>query len=161
MVDFSDCDDVRLAELQDIPGIIELMRTACKEDAQHPMDEEKVFFQIRRHFEKSGAMLAVIGEIGEPVAYLLCIIDEIWYAPPGTYQLLELSLFVHPDHRKSTYAKQLMKFSKKSSEALKLDLTIGVYSTERTAAKVKLYSRQFETVGAYFRYRPASAESNA
>jgi hypothetical protein len=83
------------------------------------------------------------------------IVDEIWYSPD--YQLLELSLFVAPDHRKSTLAKQLMAFSKAASEGLKLDLTIGVLSNDRTAAKVRLYQRQFQTAGAYFLYRPQSA----
>ena len=68
---------------------------------------------------------------------------------------------VHPDHRKSDKAKQLMQFSKTASEGLSLDLTISVLSTDRTAAKVRLYQRQFENAGAFFLYRPASADTNA
>jgi hypothetical protein len=36
----------RIAVLQDIPAIMGLMKTACEEDAQHPMDEIKVFNMI-------------------------------------------------------------------------------------------------------------------
>lgn len=161
MADFSGCPDVRLAVPQDLPGLLELMRIACREDAQHEMDEERVLNMLRRYYDKQGAIIAVIGEEGFPEAYILMIMDEIWYAKPGTHQLLELSLFVHPDYRKSDRAKQLMQFGKQASEGLAVDLTIGVFSNSRTEAKIRLYQRQFRTVGAYFCYHPASAEQNA
>lgn len=155
MISFDDCPDIRLAEVEDIPSLMDLTRLAAEEDAQHPYDAEKVFNVVRRHYEKTGGLVAVAGPKGEPIrGFLIMIVDEIWYSPD--YQLLELSLFVAPDHRKSTIAKQLMAFSKAASEGLKLDLTIGVLSNERTAAKVKLYQRQFKTAGAYFLYRPQS-----
>ena len=91
MADFKDCKDVRLAVEEDIPQLMDLMRTACMEDGQHPIDEEKVFGMICRYFHKAGAMIAVIGEVGKPVAYLLMVIDQIWYSTD--HQLLELSLF--------------------------------------------------------------------
>jgi GNAT superfamily N-acetyltransferase len=157
MVSFDGCPDVRLAVPEDLPGLLGLMRVACKEDAQHEMDEEKVLAMVMRHYNKQGAMLAVIGEIGQPEAYLLMVLDEFWFS--RDYQLLELSLFVHPDYRKSTRAKQLMIFSKQASKGLSLDLTIGVFSNERTEAKIRLYKRQFRQVGAYFCYHP-QAEAN-
>jgi GNAT superfamily N-acetyltransferase len=156
MISFDDCPDIRLAEIEDIPSLMALTQLASDEDAQHPYDAEKVWNVVRRHYDKTGGLVAVAGPKNEPVrGYLIMIVDEIWYSPD--YQLLELSLFVAPDHRKSTLAKQLMAFSKAASEGLKLDLTIGVLSTERTEAKVKLYKRQFKTAGAYFVYRPQSA----
>lgn len=161
MTDFSGCPDVRLAAPEDMPALLELMRVACREDAQHEMDEERVLLMLNRYYDKHGAIIAVIGEVGKPEAYLLMVLDEIWYAKPGTMQLLELSLFVHPDYRKSDRAKQLMQFSKQASEGLAIDLTIGVFSNSRTEAKIRLYQRQFKTVGAYFMYRPSSAEQNA
>lgn len=161
MADFSGCPDVRLAVPQDLPGLLELMRVACREDAQHEMDEERVLNMLRRYYEKQGAIIAVIGPEGAPEAYILMVMDDIWYAKPGTLQLLELSLFVHPDYRKSDRAKQLMQFSKQASEGLSVDLTIGVFSNKRTEAKIRLYQRQYKQVGAYFMYHPSSAEQNA
>ena len=103
-----------------------------------------------------GEAVAVIGEKGQPLkGYLLMVIDGIWFSLDN--QLLELSLYIHPDHRKSTYAKQLMAFSKQASDGLQLNLTIGVFSTVRTDAKVRLYKRQFTPVGAFFKYTPTSA----
>jgi GNAT superfamily N-acetyltransferase len=161
MADFSGCPDVRLAVPQDLPGLLELMRVACREDAEHEMDEERVINMLRRYYEKQGAIIAVIGQEGLPEAYILMIMDDIWYAKPGTLQLLELSLFVHPDYRKSDRAKQLMQFSKQASEGLSVDLTIGVFSNKRTEAKIRLYQRQYKQVGAYFMYHPSSAEQSA
>lgn len=156
-MNFKDCPDIRLAEIEDIPSLMELTRLAAEEDAQHPYDAEKVFNVVRRHYDQTGALVAVAGPRGEPVrGYLIMIIQDIWYSPD--YQLLELSLFVSPDHRKSTLAKQLMAFSKQASEGLQLDLTIGVLSNERTAAKVRLYQRTFHQVGAYFMYRPNASQ---
>lgn len=161
MADFSGCPDVRLAVPEDLPALLELMKVACCEDAQHEMDEERVLAMLGRYFNKQGAIIAVIGAEGSPEAYILMVMDEIWYAKPGTIQLLELSLFVHPDYRKSNRAKQLMQFSKQASEGLAVDLTIGVFSNTRTEAKIRLYQRQYKQVGAYFCYRPSSVEQNA
>lgn len=152
-MEFTKCPDVRLAELEDLPELMSITRIACGEDGQHSYDAEKVLNMLRRYFDKNGGLVAVIGEKGEPLkGYIIMIIDEVWYSRES--QLLELSLFVHPDHRKSTYARQLMEFSKQASNGLKMDLTIGVLSTSRTEAKVRLYQRQFPQAGCYFLYRP-------
>jgi hypothetical protein len=155
MSDFELCPDVRLAVPDDLPGILALMKEACAENSSHPMNELKVLDMCMRHFNKQGAMLAVIGEPGTPVAYCLSIIDQIWYS--DDYQLLELSLFVSETHRKSTYAKQLLEFLKTSSESLRLDLTCGVFSNSRTEAKVRLYARKLPQVGAFFCFHPSVA----
>ena len=155
MTDFKNCKDVRLASSEDVDGLMDLLRLACAEDGQHPLDESKLVNVIEGYFRKAGVLIVVIGEVGHPVAYLLMVIDQVWYS--NDYQLLELSLFVHPDHRRSDYAKQLMAFSKQASDGLDLNLTIGVLSNERTAAKVRLYQRQFNQAGAFFTYHPSQS----
>ena len=155
-VSFEDCPDVRLATPEDFEGVLKLMRNACAEDSQHSFAEDKVVAMVMRYYNKQGVMIAVIGEVGNPVAYVLSEICPVWYS--DEWQILELSLYVDPKHRKSTYAKQLMNFMKVSSEGLKLDLTIGVFSNERTEAKIRLYQRQFAQVGGYFCYRPSAAQ---
>ena len=157
MTDFSDCPNVRLAAPEDFYGILDLMRVACKEDAQHEMSEEKVIRMLMKYYDKQGALIAVIGDVGNPVGYILMVIDFLWFSDDA--QLLELSLFVHPEHRKSTYAKQLMQFGKQASKGTDLDLTIGVFSHSRTEAKIRLYQRQFPQVGAYFCWRPRDEAS--
>jgi GNAT superfamily N-acetyltransferase len=158
-VSFDECPDIRLAAPEDFAGILKLMRSAAEEDSQHPINEEKVAAMVMRYYNKQGALLAVVGEVGNPVGYVLSIIDFIWYSDAA--QLLELSLYVDKEYRKSTYAKQLMIFAKKAAEGLSLDLTIGVFHNQRTDAKIRLYRRQFgDQIGAYFCFRPSSAEQN-
>jgi len=155
-VSFKDCPDVRLAVKEDFEEILNLMKNACSEDSQHSFAEDKVISMIMRYYNKQGVMISVIGEIGRPVAYVLSEVCPVWYS--DEWQILELSLYVSPEHRKSTYAKQLMQFMKTASEGLKLDLTIGVFSNSRTEAKIRLYQRQFPQVGAYFCFRPDTTQ---
>jgi GNAT superfamily N-acetyltransferase len=156
MADFTNCPDVRLATPEDLNELMRLTQMACEEDAQHSYNPQKVYEKLLLHFNKQGGVVAVIGAKGQELkGYLLMVVDQIWYS--DEWQLLELSLFVAPDHRRSTYAKQLMAFSKQASDGLQLDLTIGVLSSSRTEAKMRLYDRQFKRLGAYYGHSPAAA----
>lgn len=151
---FDNCPDVRIAVPEDEPELLRLMRLACEEDAQHVISEEKVRAVVRLHFEKRGGMIGVVGDKGgELKGYLLMVVTPVWYS--DEHQIQELSLFVAPEHRKSSYAKQFMAFGKCVAEGLHLDLTIGVFSNSRTEAKVRLYGRQFQQAGAFFMYKPS------
>lgn len=151
---FDDCSDVRLATPEDRASIFELMRLAHEECADHPMSAEKVLWRLDMAIARQASMIGVVGKHGEPVkAYVLVIIDPIWFSD-NEYQLLELSNFVHPEHRRSNYAKQLINFAKRCADNLGIDLTMGVFSNSRTEAKVRLYRRQLPCVGAFFCYQP-------
>lgn len=142
-------DDVRIGTPEDIEGIFHLMHLAWEEAGDHPMDEEKVLSRVIAAVQRQGSLIGVIGERGGPLkGYIYLIISDIWYS--SSLQLLELSNFVHPDHRRSTFAKSLISFAKKSAEELGIDLTIGVISNHRTASKCRLYQRQVPKVGEYF-----------
>ena len=151
---FDDCPDVRIATPRDADEIMRLTRLACGEDDQHSYNENKVREIVNLHFDKRGGMIGVVGERGQELkAYIIMVVTQVWYSDDWHCQ--ELSLFVAPDHRRSTYARQLMAFAKHVSESLNLDLTIGVLSNARTEAKVRLYQRQFPQKGAFFVYSPA------
>lgn len=153
---FDDCPNVRIAQVDDEPELVRLAALAAEEDGQGSFDYDKVRHVLGLHFYKSGGIIGVIGDPGKPLkAYVLMAITEpFWYSSDGRVQ--ELSLFVDPEHRKSDFAKQLMIFSKKTSEALNLNLSIGVIANEKTEAKVRLYKRQFPQMGAFFTYNPQS-----
>ncbi len=156
-MDFSGCPDVRIATPEDEDALISLMRIACEEDAQHPINEDKVRSVVRLNFDKRGGLIGVVGNKHDELkGYVLLCVVPVWYS--DDWQLQEFSLFVSPDHRKSNYAKQLMTFAKRASDGLNLDLVIGVLSTERTEAKCRLYARQFKTIGAFFTHKPACSE---
>ena len=151
---FDECPDVRLAHISDEPELMRLTELACSEDAQHSFNPQKVNAFLHLHFNKQGGVIGVIGERGGEIkGYILMMVTEVWYS--SDYHVQELSLFVAPDHRRSNYAKQLMAFAKRTSDALNLDLTIGVLSNHRTQPKVRLYQRQFPQKGAFFIYHPA------
>jgi len=117
------------------------------------MSEPKVRLTIHNGVHRRGGMIAVIGEAGAPLkASLVLCLSPVWYS--DEYQLLELTNFVHPDHRRSNFAKQMIAFAKHCSQSLDLDLMIGVFSNERTEAKVRLYARQLPKRGEFFCFRP-------
>jgi GNAT superfamily N-acetyltransferase len=108
------------------------------------------------HYGKRGGMIGVVGDkAAELKAYILLVTTQVWFSED--WHLQELSLFVAPPHRKSTYARQLMAFSKRVAESLDLDLTIGVLSNARTEAKCRLYQRQFKSAGMFFIYKGEEA----
>jgi hypothetical protein len=81
----------------------------------------------------------------------------MWYSHALVIE--EKAIFVHPDHRdaKSGHARKLCQFSKKVSDELKMPLVIGVLSNERTAAKVRMYEREFgKPNGAYWLHNAAT-----
>lgn len=146
---FDDCGDVRLADQEDISEIISILTDHIKENGNHPINDAKVINLISLYYNKSGGIIGVIGDRGERLkGIVVLVVSQIWYS--DDYLLDEMSLYVRPEYRKSDYAKQLMKFAKKSSDTLDLELRMSVWSDARTEAKIKLYKRQFTLRGAYF-----------
>lgn len=145
---------IRLGDPQDEEQVMHLCRMIHAEAGQHPFVEDKVRHIVRRGLDRDRSIIGVIG--GEPGSELygcICLLlDGVWYS--DEYQLLELFNFVHPDHRKSTYAQDLINYAKKCADELGIDLTIGVIANERMAAKVRLYGRLLPKAGEFFIYKP-------
>lgn len=147
------CSDVRVAIPVDAPAIFDLMMLAHDEAGEHVVCPEKVVARIWEAVNRNGSLIGVVGDPGKALCgYVFMVLDEVWYST--NMQILELSNFVHPDHRRSNYAKQLIAFSKKCADGLGLDLTMGVMSNARTEAKCRLYQRQLTPVGQFFVYKP-------
>lgn len=154
-MEFKECPDVRLAEPEDIPEIMRLFREYLEENGQSKFSEEKIVSILALHYNKNGGIISVIGGVGKKLnGALVLVVQQNWFS--DDYILQELSLYVDSSSRKSNYAKQLMIFAKKASEVLGLELRIGVWSSERTEAKINLYKRQFNQRGAYFSFNEKS-----
>lgn len=152
--------DVRLAHLDEEAELLVLCREIHREQPMHTYDEDRVRDMVRRALNQQNAIMAVIGDPGDLRAALLLLIDPIWWS--DSLQLLELFNFVREDHRKSTYAKQLIQYAKHCADETGLDLTIGVLANKRTEAKVRLYERQqLPKVGAFFCYSPEKPDRHA
>ena len=144
-----------MADSLDEPQILNLCALMHEENRpQHPLSWAKVVPMIRLATQHERGMIGVIGDRGDLKAAILLVIEPIWYS--DDWHLLEYFNFVRPDARKSTYAKDLINYAKSISDALHINLTIGVFSSERTEAKVRLYRRLLPCTGAFFSYRPES-----
>lgn len=150
-MEFKECPDVRLAEPEDIPEIMRLFKEYLGENGVGAFSEEKIVSILALHYNKNGGVIGVIGDVGHRLkGALVLVVQQNWYSTD--YHLQELSLYIDKESRKSNFAKQLMIFAKKAAELLDLELRIGVWSSERTEAKINLYKRQFNFRGAFFSF---------
>lgn len=141
---------VRLAVIEDRPGLIELTTQLHGENGLFARAEDKVQRMLDRYYNREGAVIGVIGEVAVPVATIYLGIDQLIYT--DDWALVEQWNFVHPEHRRSNYARQLIAYAKQVSDGMKLPLLTGILSNKRTEAKVRLYEQMMEKAGAYFVY---------
>ena len=101
-------------------------------------------------------MIGVIGTPTDMQATIGLMVSRIYYT--DEWHLGDLWVFVRPDCRKSTHAKALLEFGKRTASDLGLKFMSGVVSNARTEEKMRLYRRRLGTsVGGYFLYDPVTA----
>ncbi len=149
--------DVRIAVEADRPAILSLCRLLHEENGIFPLHEPAVDAILDRALmpSRGGVRDAIVGIVGgndNPRGCICVAVHNLWYTKAICAD--ELFNFVHPDHRRSNYAKQMIEFAKASADAWGLPLLIGVLSTERTKAKTGLYDRLLPEAGKYYLYRP-------
>ena len=139
---------VRVATRADEDRIFALMHLAHKENAVACINNQKVWDKIRLATRKKGGVIGIIdGPKGLEGVICMCM-AQWWYS--DDWHVEELINFVHPDCRRSDHAKDLLSFAKWFTEQMELPLFIGVLSNIRTEAKVRLYGRRLDNVGAVF-----------
>lgn len=143
---------VRMAKAEDEDAIMNLCRLLHEENGQFKMSDEKVRAALRQAFERRGGVIGVIDGPNGLEGMILLHIGQIWYS--DDWMLEEMFNFVHPDCRKgSSRVRALVVFAKECAIKLGLPLMIGVLSSKRTAAKVRIYeSMGLPNSGAYFIY---------
>jgi N-acetylglutamate synthase-like GNAT family acetyltransferase len=154
---------VRLAHRGDIEKLVELGRLLHAENAMLSWDDDLVrelvtayvTYQPTAHFADPG-MIAVIEEGGTIKAMIALRITTLWYSRQPIIE--ELFNFVHPEHRRSTFAKSLILYAKALADDMQLPLLIGIVSNYRTEQKIRLYQRFLPFAGAFFVYRGDVAE---
>lgn len=151
--------DIRLADELDEPDVLRLCALMHEEQHTYPLSWEKVTPLIRLATRHQRGILGVAGPRGDLYGGIFLLIDEPWFSKEPI--LIEYFNYVRPEHRRSSLAKDLIGYAKSCAEALKIDLTIGVYSNIRTEAKVRLYRRMVPCAGAFFQYSPPSKRSVA
>jgi hypothetical protein len=139
---------VRLATQSDRPALRQMCVMLHEENGMFPLNLDKLDRALDRYFNRDGAVIGVIGQDGEPVASIYLGITQFFYTDAWT--LMEEWAFVMPEHRRTTYAQDLITYAKSVSDGMKMPLITGILSSKRTEAKVRLYDRMMERVGGYF-----------
>jgi len=158
---------VRPAVPADEPEIWRLFRLAHHENALQSMSDRKVQYHLDRFLNPQGirpedagprGFIGVVGPIDALEGIVMLALGSPWFSEDITMD--DCLNFVDPEHRRSDHAKVLLAYAKNMTDQIRLShpkfqMTVGILSTERTAAKIKLYERQNLTLaGAIFVYPP-------
>jgi hypothetical protein len=145
---------IRVATPEDMDEIMALAMSACEENGFLNPNPQKLAAEIWPALHQDHGICAVIGKPGGKIEGLVLLrIGNMWYSDSLVVE--EKAIFIYPEFRsaKGGRAKQLCEFSKKVADTLGIPLIIGVLSNSRTAAKVRMYERQFgPPSGAFFLY---------
>ncbi len=144
---------VRPATQNDEDALIHLCRELHAENAAFSWCEEKVRQGIQEAIRPHPNIPRIIGVIGPPKAPLEGAIylqaTQEWFT--NDWALMEIFNFVPKPYRASTNACDLINYAKGCANAMRMKLIIGILSTHRTEAKVRLYSRHLGAPkGAFF-----------
>lgn len=145
----ADPSRVRLADLQDEEELMTVAAQLHAENGIYNLCRNKVREELRASLEQKSGIIGVIGERNfiQGAAWLLFV--QEWYT--DDWCIMERFNYVLPQWRASTNAKDLIAWTKVVRARCGVPLHIGVFSNERTEAKVRLYRKQLgEPAGAFF-----------
>lgn len=145
---------VRTGVEADMDEVMGLLLKAAAENAVVAPNIEKFAEVVWGALIRKTGICGVIGPVGGKLeGAVLLSMGEMWYS--RELILEEKIIFVDPEFRsaKGGRARKLAEFAKLTSQELGLPLAIGVLSTTRTEAKIRLYQRVFgQPAGVYFLY---------
>jgi GNAT superfamily N-acetyltransferase len=144
--------EIRLADEHDEFEIFKLCSMMHSEQPYHPLEWDRVVPMVRLATSRTRGIIGVIGERHDLKAAIFLLLDQIWYS--NDWQLLEFFNYVRPEARRSSYARDLIKYAKTCADSLNVDLTVGVFSNIRTDQKCRLYGRLIPKMGEFFSYSP-------
>jgi hypothetical protein len=140
---------VRPAVMGDFNDLIAMGHEVFEENGLRSIDEELIRQGAIAAIQGVDSVVGCIGPVGAIEAAVHLSMRRFWYT--RDVHLEEMWAFVRPAFRKSRNAQALIEFSKQLAIELKRPLLIGVLSSHRTEAKVKLYRRKLgPEKGAYF-----------
>lgn len=146
---------VRLATIEELPQLMPLAVAAAEENGFLTARKEYLVRALWPALNQDHGLCGVIGPREGPLeGFVLLSIGTIFYSDEECIE--EKVVFVSPEYRaaKGGRARKLCEFSKHAADFLQLPLLIGICSSSRTVAKVKLYQRIFgEPSGAYWLYK--------
>jgi hypothetical protein len=151
--------NVRIATEADEPAIFDLLMMDMAENAARVAmpDPERIMSHIQTGTRMKGTICGVIdGPAGKPVAVTLLVPMQWWWSREWHYA--EMPSFVHPDHRKSRYAHDLVAFQRAMGDKLsesyghRIYVLLGVLGLKRVREKTIMIRRKMRQVGSAFLY---------
>ena len=153
-MDSVDTMRIRVGTPDDLDEIMKLAMSACEENGFLNPDAGRLASEIWPALHQDHGIVGIIGQPGGKIEGLVLLrIGTMWYSHSLVVE--EKAIFIYPEFRsaKGGRAKKLCEFSKAVADGLGIPLIIGVLSNSRTAAKVRMYERQFgQPAGAFFLY---------
>ncbi len=161
--------NVRLATVHDEQSLVELLRMDVRENAEHiaPADITTLFEFVQastRDIHNLGAakpLIGVIGAVGQVEAAIFLQFQK-WFWSADTWFIEERLTTVHPDHRKSRHAADLLAFARWFVDEMSLQAGFRIYliasvvGTQDVNRKVALFSRLMNKAGGVFVYPNAA-----
>ena len=145
---------IRLGTPADIDEVMAAAVAAIAEIGLVDPDPKRLLEDVWPALNQDRGLVGIICKPnGKAEGGVLLRVGKMWYSNQDVLE--ERVIFIPPEFRniKGGRARRLCEFSKKAAEDLGLPLLIGVMSSVRTEAKVKMYERQFgKPTGAVFLY---------
>jgi hypothetical protein len=151
---------VRMARAGDTEPIFELLAGVYRENGHTfaPMDRGKIEGLIQKGIEqKDGVILGVIETLTHGIV-ATCALMIAQFGWSRQWYLMDVWQCVHPDHRRSRHADDLLDFECWLSDEMtrgfgyQVYLVGGVLSLTRPREKARLFARHMNFIGASFIY---------
>jgi len=145
---------IRLGTPADLDEVMKAAVAAVAEIGLVDPDPVRLLQDVWPALNQDRGLVGIIcKQNGKAEGGVLLRVGKMWYSNQDVLE--ERVIFIPPEFRsaKGGRATRLCEFSKKAAEDLGIPLLIGVMSSVRTEAKVKMYERQFgKPAGAVFLY---------
>jgi hypothetical protein len=149
---------VRVADPSEVHEVMRLAISGAEENSFLPAKAELILNEVWPAVNQDHGICGTIGSPGGRLEGIVILrVSTMYYSEQMCVE--EKIIFVDPEFRsaKCGRAHRLCEFSKRVADSLDLPLLIGVCSSERTKAKVRMYERIFgPPAGAYFLYKTAT-----
>jgi hypothetical protein len=132
---------VRTGTPEDVHGLMELAMLGADENGLTRPDPQKILQDIWSSLNLEHGICGVIGQPPHLEGMVVLRVGSLYYSDEPALE--EKIIYVRPEFRsaKGGRANKLCRFSMEAADRLHLPLIIGILSTIRTEAKVKMYSR--------------------
>lgn len=152
-------EQARIAGPDDEEALVDLLELDVKENAAMiaPASRERLLQLVQTCTQQRGGFCPVVDDAkGRPIG-LAILLPMQWWWSTGWF-LSETVMFVHPGSRHKRAGAVLLRAEKAIADAMseklgeRILLLAGVTATQRGDAKVRMYRRHLNPVGAFFCY---------